>query len=110
MVSEIQSGIKKVYLMITANGILIVLTSYHFIKSPAVLNKITGRGIDKFIAYELPLNFIKELYGESYYLTLEDLHQSDEFRVLDESGERVFKTFQLKYLGTPIYYDGSTEK
>lgn len=103
--SNLQSQEKKAYFLFTANGPLVILTSFDSIQDSELLKRIEAKGIDKFIAYELPMASVKEKYGEHYNIILEDLRQSDDFRVLDYSGERAFKLFKLKELGTPVYFE-----
>jgi hypothetical protein len=36
---------------------------------------------------------------------MKDLHQTDDLRVLDYDGHRVFRNFTLTQLGQPIYHE-----
>jgi hypothetical protein len=95
----------KAYFMFTAGGPLVVLTSFDSIVNPDLLKKLTSKGIGKFIAHEVPVESAKAKYGMHFDIVLQDLHESDDFRILDYSGERAFKNFQLKELGPPIYFE-----
>jgi hypothetical protein len=68
------------------------------------LEKLRAKGIDKFIAYELPLDLVKLRYGGHFDIAMQDLNESDDLRVVDFSGERAFR---LKELGTPVLYESS---
>ncbi len=103
--ANLHSKAKKAYFMFTASGPLVVLTSFDSIQDPELIKRIVAKGIDKFIAYELPLALVKNKYGGHFDVVIYDLHQSDDFRILDYSGERAFKLFKLKELGTPIYFE-----
>jgi hypothetical protein len=95
----------KAYFMFTAGGPLVVLTSYDSIDNPELLTKLYSKGIGKFIAHEISIESAKVKYGMHFDVVLEDLHETDDFRILDYSGERAFKNFQLKELGPPIYVE-----
>jgi len=95
----------KAYFIFTAGGPLVVLTSFDSIVNPDLIKKLTSKGIGKFIAHEVPVESAKAKYGMHFDIVLQDLHESDDFRILDYSGERAFKNFQLKELGPPIYFE-----
>jgi hypothetical protein len=95
----------KAYFMFTAGGPLVVLTSYDSIVTPELLKRLNSKGINKFIAYEVPIESARDRYGMHYDIVLQDLHESDDFRILDYSGERAFRNFKLNELGRPIYYE-----
>jgi len=94
----------KSYFLFTAVGPIIILTTYDFIKHPQLLSKLESRGIHKFIAYELPINLVKERYGTHYDIVKNDVHETDDMRVLEYSGERAFKNFSFAELGPDIIY------
>ncbi|MFC1970414.1 hypothetical protein ACFLV0_00510 [Chloroflexota bacterium] len=95
----------KAYFMFTATGPLVILTSYEFIEHPDILQRLSAKGIGKFIAYEVSIESAKAKYGKHFNVVCGDLQQSDDLRVLDFSGERAFNNFSFKELGTPIYYE-----
>ena len=95
----------KAYFMFTSTGPLVVLTSYDFIKSPELLEKLVAKGLSKFIACEVSLELCKTKYGKHFDVVCGDLRQSDDLRILDYSGERAFRNFSFKELGAPIYYE-----
>ena len=95
----------KTYLLFTSTGPMVIITSYDFVKHPELLNKLQSKGIDKFIAYEVPIDTVKERYGMHFDVVSKDVHQTDDMRVLDFSGERVFRNFAFGELGSPIYHE-----
>ena len=95
----------KAYFMFTSTGPLVILTSYDFVKDPELLKKLDAKGLSKFIACELSVESCKAKYGKHFDIVCGDLRQSDDFRVLDWSGERAFKNFSFKELGSPIFYE-----
>ena len=97
----------KAYFVWTVVGPQIVLTSYDLEKEPGRLTQ-TGRAIgvrDKFMAYEVPLETIKQRYGEHFEVVVQDPHQTDQLRVLDSEGERVLDNIHFSELGQPVYYE-----
>ena len=95
----------KAYVLFTSIGPLVVLTSYESIDDPELIDKWVSKGLTKFIAHEVPIKSIKEKYGKRFDNVIQDLRETDDLRILDYSGERVFKNWSFKELGTPIYYE-----
>ena len=67
--------------------------------------KLAGKGIDKFLAYEIPIGLAEERYGGHFSVVRGDLRETDDLRVLDEDGERAFKLFRFDELGPMIMYE-----
>ena len=99
----------KALMLITGSSPLLVLSSHESPKDPVFLSKLKAKGIDKFIAYELPIDRVQERYGGHYQVVLQDLHESDDLRVLDYNGHRAFELFHLSELGQPIMYEPGQE-
>jgi len=64
---------------------------------------------NKFIAYDLPWDDVEQRYGGHFQAVLNDLHETDDLRVLDMNGHRVFNLLRLDQLGEPIVYDRTGE-
>ena len=92
----------KSHLLLTASGPLLVLTSHESLHDPKLLDALKGRGIGKFVAFEVPLTLAKERYGGHFQVVENDLHETDDLRVLDLNGQRIFQLFRFDELGTPI--------
>ena len=97
----------KAALLIAGSGPLVILTSHASFTDPALIGKLRAKGIEKFIAYELPLAVVQERYGGHFQVTMQDLHESDDLRVLDVNGERAFRLFRLKELAEPVMFEPS---
>lgn len=95
----------KAAMLFTGSGPILILTSHSSVIEPGLLEKLRAKGIDKFIAYEIPVEVARERYGGHFQVVTSDLRESDDLRVLDFNGERVFRLFQLRDLGTPIIHD-----
>jgi hypothetical protein len=89
----------------TGSGPIVVVTSCDSFSAPAFLERLTAKGLKKFIAYEVPVEELKEKYGKHFDLIMNDLHQSDDLRVLDYDGHRVFNKFTLSKLSKPICHE-----
>jgi hypothetical protein len=55
-----REGVMKAALLFTGSGPLVILTSDASFTDPALLEKLAAKGIDKFIAYELPIATAEE--------------------------------------------------
>ena len=95
----------KAYFLFTASGVLVILTSYDSIENPELLKKLSSKGISKFIAHEVSVESAKSKYGLHFDIVCRDLHENDDLRILDYSGERAYKNFSFKDLGPPIYHE-----
>ncbi len=62
------------------------------------------KGIDRYIAYEVPLQLVRERYGPKFGMVMGDIKQSDDLRVLDYNGHHVFHTFALDELGEAVFH------
>ena len=95
----------KVALLITGSGPLVIVTSHASFTDPVLIEKLRAKGIEKFIAYEVPLAMAQERYGGHFRVAMQDLHESDDLRVLDFNGERAFRLFRLKELAAPVMFE-----
>ena len=95
----------KVIMLMTGGGAMVILTSYDAVTETGLLNKLETKGIDKFVAYEIPLDLARQRYGAHFSVVNNDLHESDDLRVLDYNGDRAFKLFSFDELGPPITYE-----
>jgi hypothetical protein len=95
----------KAILLITGSGPIVILTSYDSPTAPGLLNKLEAKGIDKFIAYEVPLDLARERYGRHFSVVENDLSESDDLRILDYNGTRAFSLFHFSELAGPVTYE-----
>jgi hypothetical protein len=94
----------KTYLVFTGTGPILILTTYPDITDPRLADKLRHKGIAKFIAYEVPVERVRELYGVPFEVIAEDLATTEDVRVLDFNGHHIFNNFSLSELGEPIKY------
>jgi hypothetical protein len=95
----------KAMMLLTGDGAMVVLTSYASPADAGLLRKLEAKGIDKFIAHELPLDLVKSRYGQHFAVVEHDLHESDDLRVLDYSGGRAFRLFRFAEFGPAVAYE-----
>ena len=95
----------KAGIFFTGTGPILILTTYNSLSDPQLIDKLSSKGIKKFIAYEVSEDKVKEKYGKHFSIVMGDLHQNDDLRVLDYDGHHVFYKFSLKELGEPIFYE-----
>ncbi|MBW1769541.1 MAG: hypothetical protein JRJ65_21205 [Deltaproteobacteria bacterium] len=95
----------KAGIIFTGTGPILILTTYESFKDPNLVSKLETKGIRKYIASEIPLERVKEKYGNQYHVVMGDLKQSDDLRILDYNGYNVFYNFSFSEMGQPIYIE-----
>jgi hypothetical protein len=73
----------KAGIFFTGSGPILILTSYDSLSEPSLVDKFRAKGIKKFIAYEVPVESVKQKYGTHYDVVMGDLKQEDDLRVMD---------------------------
>ena len=95
----------KAIMLISGSGPMVILTSYKSAADPALIKRLAIKGITKFIAYEVPLELAKERYGGHFQAVTNNLHESDDLRVLDYNGNRAFDLFRFDEIGPQVVYE-----
>ena len=95
----------KAGILFTGTGPILILTTYAALDDPKLIEKLTQKGIKKYIAYEVPEDLVKQRYGQQFNVILGDLKQSDDLRVLDYDGHHVFYNFSLSEIGQPVFHE-----
>ena len=96
----------KACILFTGTGPILVLTSYEALTDPYLVEKLMTKGIKKYIAFEIPIQKVKDRYGLHYTVVLNDLSQASDLRVLDYDGHHVFYNFSFEEMGDPIFHEG----
>jgi len=94
----------KSYIIFSGTGPILILTTYPELQHPELVDKLTHKGIVKFIAYEVPVDTVKRIYGVPFEVIATDLERTEDLRVLDFNGHHIFSRFSLSELGEPIKY------
>jgi len=95
----------KAIMIMSGSGPVVVLTSYDSATDPALVERLAAKGISKFLAYEVPLELAKERYGGHYQIVTNNLHETDDLRVLDYNGNRAFDLFRFDELGPLVIHE-----
>ncbi|MBW1680006.1 MAG: hypothetical protein JRJ35_09050 [Deltaproteobacteria bacterium] len=95
----------KAGIIFTGTGPILILTTYEAFDDPDLVTKLEAKGIRKYIACDLPLEKVKEKYGNHFTVVLGDLKQTDDLRVLDYNGYNVFYNFTFSEMGKPLYHE-----
>ena len=90
------------YLVLTENGPLLVLTATESITEQTLLDSLHTKGIDKFIAYEVPVERVHEFYGVPFEIIAADLERGKDLRVVDFDGPHIFSRVSFSALGCQI--------
>ncbi len=93
----------KASLIFTGSGPILILTTFESLESPGFIQRLSARGISKFIAREVSLELVRKRYGTRFPIIMSDLSQNDDLRVMDIDGHHVFKRFSFEELGPPVY-------
>jgi len=90
----------------SGNGPIVILSTYSSLEDERFVKKITVKGINKFVAFELPVELCKARYGNLFDVVASDLEGvENDFRVLDYNGNSAFNRFSFKEMGQPIFYE-----
>lgn len=95
----------KAGILFTGSGPILMMTSYKSFTEPRLIEKLKEKGMKKFICYEVPVELVKQKYGNHYDVVLGDLRQEDDLRVIDYDGSHVFQVFSFDQLGKPFYHE-----
>lgn len=95
----------KCFMLFPGSGPLVILTSHEAVTDPSLLEKLKAKGIEKFIAFEIPVDLARERYGAHFMIVERDLDEKDDLRILDYDGQRAFRRFRFRELGAPIQHE-----
>ncbi len=100
----------KSFMLMTGGGPIVILTSQGSIENPILLEKLLAKGIDKFVAYEVPIDLAEQRYGNHFKVVANDLHETDDLRILDYSGDRAFRLFSFAEIGEAHIHEELVDK
>ncbi len=96
----------RAYLIFTGTGPILVLSTYPKLTDARLVDKLRYKGIDKFIAYEVDLEAVRQRYPQAFDNIAQDLEGAEDIRVLDFNGHQIMANFSLDELGDPIKFGG----
>jgi hypothetical protein len=95
----------KAGIIFTGTGPILILTTFDSFEDSKIVEKLATKGINKYIASELPLDKVRAKYGNHYNVVMGDLKQTDDLRILDYNGYNVFYNFKFSEMGKPVYHE-----
>ncbi len=95
----------KAGIIFTGTGPILVLTSYASLGDADFAQKMSRKGIMKFIAHELDTELVRQRYGKQFEVIQSDLLPQEDIRVLDYNGHNVFFNFTYQEMGPPIFHE-----
>jgi len=95
----------KAGIIFTGTGPILILTTFDSLEDSKLVEKLATKGINKYIASELPLGKVKAKYGNHFNVVMGDLKQTDDLRILDYNGYNVFYNFKFSEMGKPVYHE-----
>jgi len=93
------------FLLLTETGPLLLLTRCTSVTEDRLVEHLNGRGIQKFIAFEVPVSKVHKLYGVPFEVVANDIDLGRETRILDYNGPHIFSSFSFDELGTPTHFE-----
>lgn len=95
----------KGILVFSGSGPLLIVSSYPTVDDARLIARLRAKGLQKFMAWEIPMDRCRDLYGFTYRDIVEDLLAQDDLRVLDFDGHRIFLNFSLRDLHDGVIYE-----
>jgi len=91
----------EIALLLTASGPLLILTSHESLHDPKLLEELKHKGIG---SSSPSSSSVARLGNATAGISSgrDGLHETDDLRVLDFNGQRVFQLFRFDELGAPI--------
>lgn len=85
-----------------------VLTSCPTFNDPGFIDALREKAITKYMVFDVPVDLVRDQYGQLYHIALADLKQSDVLRVIDVDGQRIFKKIPFEAFGQLISHEEPT--
>ena len=95
----------KAAVVFTGSGPIVVLTTYDSLEDPKFIEQLEVKGLDKFLGYEVSIDATKKKYGQHFDAVMKDVKQTDDLRVLDYNGHRVFHNYSFAELGSSFQHE-----
>jgi len=92
----------KAAVIFTGSGPILILTSLDRLDDPGLISRMADKGINKFIANEIPLDIVRSWYGSTFNRAMTENSQEDELRIVDVDGQHIFCHLQLGDLGPAV--------
>jgi hypothetical protein len=93
----------KSVILFTGSGPILVTTSFQSFDDEKFLHNLAMKGIEKCIGFEVPTDTVHARYGNHFDMVCQDLSESDDLRVIDIDGSRIFALFEFSEYGPPMF-------
>jgi len=93
------------FLVFTETEPLLVMAFRTAESNGRLADRLVDRGIHKFIAHEVPLEYLRNEYGVAFEIIEADIRSGEDIRVLGANGSRVFTWVRLADLEQPAHHD-----
>ena len=99
----------KTAILFTSSGPIVIVTCCDSLRDPRLIHRLSSKGVDKFIGFEIPIEKVKARYGNHFEIVCEDFYESDDLRVVDYNGNKVLSLFSFEEFGPAVYYQQPAE-
>ncbi len=92
----------KAGLLFGPSGPILILISYPAFDSPGLVEMLKNKGIDKYLAFEVPVEACRARYGARFFYVAESLDEKEDLQVLDYNSPHAFYTFKWEEMSNPV--------
>lgn len=92
----------KAGLLFGQSGPILIVITYPSFDDPGLIKELKNKGIDKYLAFEVPVELCRKHYGVRFTYATEKLREKDDLEVLDYNSPRVFRTFKWEEMAGPV--------
>jgi len=95
----------KAGIFFSGSGPILIVTSHESLTDPTLVAKLHAKGINKYLAFEVPIDLVRQRYGNHFQVVMNDLKQEDDLRVMDFDGRHIFAMFKFAEMGQPTFHE-----
>lgn len=92
----------KAGLLFGQSGPILILISYPALDDPGLVEELKNKGIDKYLAFEVPVELCRDRYGARFYYVAEALEGKKDLQILDYNSPHAFYTFKWEEMTGPV--------
>jgi len=93
------------FLVFTEGEPMIVVTAEEAVLDGRLVEYLSQKGMDKFIAHEIDVDRLRKAYGVPFEVVEADIINVRNLRVLDSKGSHAFANVQFADLGKSTWYE-----
>jgi len=92
----------KAGLLFGQSGPILILISYPAFDDPGLIEELKNKGIDKYLAFEVPVDLCRARYGARFSYVAENLEEKGDLQILDYNSPHAFHTFRWEEMTGPV--------